>query len=113
MDLRALFASPAIALGIGIVVGLLLLAPVVWGYRFLVADRVEVGLAVVTGSVFAGMIVAVGALFGYRALAPAGLVWFGPALVGGFVVGLGAFALRVATTMFKSGDERKDDAWRS
>lgn len=75
------------------------------GYRFLVADRIDVGLAVVMGAVFGGLLVALGVLFGYRALAPSGLIWFGPALVGGYVLGLGAFALNAARALLKPDDK--------
>lgn len=79
----------------------------IWASRFFASDRINAGLAVVMGSVFAGLLVSLGALFGYRAIAPEGLIWFGPSLVAGFVVGLGAFALKVALTWFKSDDGTK------
>lgn len=75
--------------------------PVLMGYRFLAADKIDVGLAVVMGAVFGGLLVAVGALFGYKALAPEGIIWFGPALVGGFVLGLGVFAIYAARALLK------------
>lgn len=92
------------AVALGALLGIGLLAPVLMGYRFLVADRIGVGLAVVMSAVFGGLLVALGALFGYRALAPSGVIWFGPALVGGYVLGLGAFALKAAGTMLKPKD---------
>ncbi len=102
MGLRELLATPFVALILGALVGLLLLLPVLLGYRFLGAERIDLGIGVTTGGVFVGMLVAVGALFGYRALAEEGLVYFGPALIGGFVIGLVVFALRVAKTMLES-----------
>jgi Sec-independent protein secretion pathway component TatC len=107
LELRELLATPAIAIALGVFVGLVLLAPVIWATRFFVSDKIDVGLAIVMGSVFAGLLVALGALFGYRAVAPDGLIWFGPSLVAGFVVGLGVFALKVAMTWFKSDDGTK------
>lgn len=103
-----------VAVLLGVLFGVGLLAPLLMGYRFLVADRIDVGLAVVMGAVFGGLLVALGVLFGYRALAPSGLIWFGPALVGGYVLGLGAFALKAARTLLKpDGRDEGDSAWRS
>lgn len=91
----------------GVFVGLVLIAPMIWASRFFAAEKINLGLAVVMGSVFAGLLLALGVLFAYRALAPEGLIWFGPSVVAGFVVGLGAFALKVATSWFKSDDGTK------
>ncbi len=102
MDLRELLASPAIAIILGAFVGLGLLAPMLIGYRLLAADRVDLGLTVVMTGVFVGMLLALGLLFGYRALSPEGVLWFGPALVVGFVLGFGVLALYAARTMLKS-----------
>lgn len=104
LELRELLTTPAVALGLGAFVGLGLFAPVLLGFRFLDAGRVDVGLGLTMGTVFAGMLIALGLLFGYRALAPKGLVYFGPALVGGFVVALGGFAVRAALQLLKTDE---------
>lgn len=96
-------ASPGIALSLGVLVGIILLSPVAWGLRYLLNNNVDAGLAIVMGSVFGGLLVALGAMFGYRALSPEGFMWFGPSVVGGFVVALGILAVWAAATVFKSG----------
>lgn len=105
MGLRELLTNPGIAIALGALVGIVLLLPVLWGLRFLNSGHVDVGLGITMGAVFGGMLVALGLLFGYRALAPDGLVYFGPALVGGFVVALGVFAVRAGIQLLRSDDD--------
>ncbi len=107
LELRELLANPAIAVALGALIGVGLLVPVLWGLRFFTAGHIEVGLGVTMGAVFGGLLLALGLLFGYRALAPDGIIWFGPALVGGYVIALGVFAIRAAAQLLKSDDDTR------
>ena len=107
LELRELLANPGIAVALGALIGVGLLAPVLWGLRFFTAGHIEAGLGVTMGAVFGGLLLALGLLFGYRALAPDGIVWFGPAMVGGYVVALGVFAIRAASQLLNSGDDTR------
>lgn len=76
-----------------------------FGYRF--REQTDIGLAIVMGSVLMGLILAVGVLFIYQLISPKGVVWFGPALVGGFFIALVVFAIRVTMSMLESDDKTR------
>lgn len=107
LDVRELLANHTVAVGLGVLTGLVLLSPLVAGIRFITPEKIDRGLALVMGSVFGGMLLALGALFGYRALSPDAVVLYGAALVGGFVIGLGAFALYVGKTILWTDDKTR------
>lgn len=69
------------------------------------------------GVVFGGLILSLGVMFGYRVVTPSGFMWFGPAVVAGFVVALGALAAVMLTRLLKSdgsaADETSNDETRS
>lgn len=104
---QELFAKPWFAVLLGLAVGVCLIAPVLWGARFFSSGRVDVGLWVVMGSVFGGLLIALGLLFGYRAVAPTGFVWFGAAVIAGFVAMLAVAAVRAALDLLGSGEETR------
>lgn len=106
--LRDVLANPAVALVTGTLVGVALIAPVLWSSRLLAAGKVDAVLYAVMGAVFGGMLLALGLLFGYRALAESGFVYFGAALVAGFVVTLGIASVVLFRRVFLADDETRE-----
>ena len=100
--LRELLSTPMVSVLLGLVVGVVLVAPLFWTSRLLTAKNADLGLLVIMGVVFGGMIVALGLMFGYRFIAPDGFIWFGSAVVGGFMVALGVLAVVMLTGLLKS-----------
>ena len=101
--LRELLSTPGIAVLLGLLFGVGLVAPLYWSSRLLTAQNADVGLYVVVGVVFGGMIVSLGVMWGYRLITLGGFMWFGPSVVAGFVVALGVLAAVMVTRLLKSG----------
>lgn len=99
--LRELLSTPWLAVLLGLALGVGLLAPLFWTSRLLTAENADVGLYVVMGVVFGGMIVSLGVMWGYRLITPAGFMWFGPSVVVGFVAALGVLAAVMAASLLK------------
>lgn len=92
----------------GLVFGIALVTPVLLSARFLAVGKFDAVLYVVLGSVFGGMLLALAVLFGYRALAPDGFVYFGVSLVAGFVVTLGIASVVMFRRVFLAVDEKRE-----
>ena len=103
--LRVLLAIPWIALTSGFLLGVLLLAPLFGVSRLLTARHADVVLPVVMGSVFVGLILGLGVLFGYWFVSAQGFIWFGPATVAGFIVALGVLSVRVGMQLLSKDSE--------
>jgi hypothetical protein len=84
------------------------MAPLFWTSRLLSSKNADVGLYVVMGAVFGGMILSLGMMWGYRLVTPTGFMWFGPSVVVGFVVALGVLATVTAATMLKADGSTTD-----
>ena len=103
-DVQRLLATPLIAMFLGLVLGVVLLAPLFWTSRLLNARNADVALPVVMGSVFGGLLAGLGLLLGYWLLSHEGFLWFGPATVAGFVVALGILTVRLGLKMLSNDD---------
>ena len=89
---------------LGLVLGVVLLAPLFWTSRLLTARNADAALYVVMGSVFGGLLVGLGVMMGYWFVTHDGFVWFGPATVAGFAVALGILAVRLGFQMLNNED---------
>ena len=89
---------------------MLLIAPLFWTSRLLTAKNADLGLAVVMGVVFGGLLVSVGLMFGYKLITATGFMWFGPSVVVGFIIALGVLSVVMAMNMLKSDGPASDDA---
>jgi hypothetical protein len=107
---RELLSTPFVAVLLGLVLGVVLIAPLLWASRLMTAKNADLGLFVVMGSVFGGLIVGMGVMFGYRLITLSGFLWFGPAVVGGYVITLGVLAALMTTRLLKSENVSGDDA---
>lgn len=103
-ELQRLLATPWIAIVLGLVLGVGLLAPLFSISRMLNARNADVALYVVMGTVFGGLIIGLGLLLGYRFVAPDGFVWFGSATICGFVAALGVLSVRLGLKMLSKDD---------
>jgi hypothetical protein len=106
--LRELLSTPGFAVLLGLLLGIVLIAPLFWTSRLLTAQNADIGLYVVMGVVFGGLILSLGVMWGYRYVTPAGFVWFGPSVVAGFVVTLGVLAVVMARRLLKSDGPAAD-----
>jgi hypothetical protein len=106
--LQELLSTPWLAVLLGLVLGIGLVLPLFWTSRLLTAKNADIGLPVVMGVVFGGLILSVGVMFGYRFITLQGFMWFGPSLVVGFVVALGVLAVVLAMRLLKSNGETED-----
>jgi hypothetical protein len=88
----------------GLVLGIVLLAPLFWTSRLLNAGNADVALYVVMGSVFGGLLVGLAAMMGYWFVTREGFMYFGPATVVGFVIALGVLAVRTGFKLLSSDD---------
>jgi hypothetical protein len=101
-----ILSTPWIAATLGALMGIVLMAPLFLVRRLLTPANVEIAIALVVAMIIGGMVIAVGALFGYQAVAPDGQAYFGIALVAGFVVALGAASV-IAFRELLAGDETR------
>jgi hypothetical protein len=102
--LRELLATPLIAVGFGLVLGVALVAPLFWTLRLISARNADVALYVVMGSVFGGLLVGLGVMMGYWFITHEGFMWFGPATIAGFVSALGVLAVRSGMKLMSTDD---------
>ena len=86
----------------------MLIAPLFWTSRLLTADNADLGLYVVMGVVFGGMIVSLGVMWGYWLITSTGFMWFGPSVVAGFVIALGTLASVMTIKLLKSDGPAAD-----
>jgi len=107
--LQGLLSTPWIAVLLGLTLGVVLVAPLFWTSRLLTAKNADLGTFVVMAVVFGGLIVSLGVMWGYRFVTPDGFVFFGPSVVGGFVVTLGALALVMTMQLLKSSGVDADE----
>lgn len=114
--LRELLSTPGVAVLLGLVLGVGLIAPLFWTSRLLTVENADVGTYVVMGVVLGGLILSLGVMWGYRFVTPSGFVWFGPSVVAGFVVALGVLAVVTTMRLLKSdgpaADATSDDETR-
>ena len=103
-QLRELLANPWIASLLGIVLGVALVAPLFWTLRLINARNTDMALYVVMGSVFGGLFVGLGVMAGFWFISQEGFMFFGPAMVAGFVVALGILAARTAVKLLSNDD---------
>jgi len=106
-ELSELMAVPAVAITLGAIFGVGLIAPLFWASRFATAEKADFALVATMVSSMGGLIVAGAVLFGYRQLAADGFVWFGVSVVGGFMVGLGVAAVVMLRRLAKKSDETR------
>jgi hypothetical protein len=89
----------------GFLLGVLLVAPLFGVSRLLSARHADVVLPVVMGSVFVGLILGLGVLFGYWFISSQGFIWFGPGTVAGFIVALGVLSVRMGRQLLSKDSE--------
>jgi hypothetical protein len=89
---------------LGIALGVGLIAPLFWTLRLINARNVDVALYVVMGSVFGGLLVGLGVSTGYWFVTREGFMFFGPAMVAGFVLALGVLAVRSGVKLLSNDD---------
>lgn len=99
MALRELLASPAIAVVLGFLVGLGLIAATAWGRRF--ASEALDSIIVMMSFMVGGMLVASAILIGYALYARDGFLYFGLSLAAGFVLGLAFYGLKMWRHTFR------------
>ncbi len=107
--LRELLSTPGVAVLLGLGLGIGLVVPLFWTSRLLTADNADIGLYVVMGVVFGGLIVSLGVMWGVYYIAPRGFGWFGPSVVAGFVVALGVLAGVMTSRLLKSAGKPTDE----
>jgi hypothetical protein len=107
--LRELLSTPGLAVLLGLILGVILIAPLFWTSRLLTAQNADLGLYVVMGVVFGGLIFSLIVMFGYSLITQAGFMWFGPSVVAGFVVALGVLSVVITVKLLKSGGTPADD----
>ena len=93
---------------LGLLLGVGLIAPLFWTSRLLTEKNADIGLVVVMAVVFGGLILSLGVMWGYRYVTPAGFMYFGPSVVAGFVIALGALATVMAMRLLKSDGAAAD-----
>lgn len=86
----------------------MLIAPLFWISRLLTAKNADLGLAVVMGAVFGGLIVSLGVMWGYSLITSSGFMWFGPSVVIGFIVALGVLSVVMTVKLLKSDGSAAD-----
>lgn len=86
----------------------MLIAPLFWISRLLTAKNADLGLYVVMGAVFGGMIASLGLMWGYSLITASGFMWFGPSVIVGFVVTLGVLATVMTVKLLKSDGPAAD-----
>jgi hypothetical protein len=106
--LRELLSTPGFAVLLGLFLGIVLIAPLFWASRLLTEQNADIGLYVVMGVVFGGLIVSLGVMWVYHYVTPDGFEWFGPSVVAGFVVTLGVLAVVMARRLLKSDGPAAD-----
>lgn len=73
----------------------------------LASGNVDAVLPIVLGSVFGGMLLALGILFGYDALARTGFVYFGASLIAGYMLALAFGAFALLKKFYRTDDEAR------
>lgn len=81
-------STPSVAVTIGLVLGVCLIAPLFFVPRLLKAGNSDAALYAVAGTVFGGLILALCVLLVYRLIAPEGIRAFGLAMGAGYLGGL-------------------------
>ena len=106
-QLHGVLATPLVAICAGLALGVVLVAPMFWSIRLLNAKNADSALFVVIGSVFGGLLAGLAVMMGYWFLSREGFMYFGPATVVGFVIALGALAVRTGIQLLKDTNESK------
>jgi hypothetical protein len=101
-----MLAAPSVAIVVGFILGMALLALTLWSARFVTPAHGELGPFVVVGAMTVGLILGFALMFGYQRLAPESFAYFGVALVAGFVVVLGVTAVRMLSDTLKDDKRR-------
>ena len=91
----------------GFLLGVLLVAPLFGVSRLLKARHADVAMPVVMGSVFVGLVLGLGVLYGYWFVSSEGFVWFGPSTVAGFIVALGVLSVRLGMQLLSKDDSEE------
>lgn len=88
--------------------GIVILAPVVWSFRFLRSGKADIGIGVGTGAVFGGLLVGALVMFGYSRVAPDAFVYFGVSVIVGFVLALGVTAVFAVRWLFRDSTRSEE-----
>lgn len=91
--------TPWIAIALGVATGLGLMWLTMWSARFVTPGNADLGIYAVLGGVIGGLVIALALMALYQWVAPEGFIWYGPALVGGFLIGLGIAAVRLLRSL--------------
>jgi hypothetical protein len=91
--LRALLSTPWLAVLLGLVVGVGLIAAVAGSRKLSTSSDGRDAITLMMLFMMGSMLVASAVLLCYVFAAPAGFVWFGMSLGVGFIIGLGVFSL--------------------
>jgi hypothetical protein len=105
-QLRELLANPTFAILLGLVLGIVLIAPLFWTLRRITSSNADMALYVAIGSVFGGLLVGLGLMMGYWFVSPEGFKFFGLATVFGFVLALGVLAVRAGMSLLSTNDTK-------
>jgi hypothetical protein len=106
-EIADLFATPAVAVVLGLILGGCLAAPLLWASRFATAEKADFAPVVTMIASMGGIIIGAGLLFGYSLLAEKGFVWFGPSVIAGFMIGLVVIGVVMLRRFAKSDDETR------
>lgn len=85
-SIRQLLAQPLVALFLGSLSGVGLAAITRLGIRYFTPENELLGPMLVAVTTFGGMVVAIGAMYGYSVVAESAFAWFGITLVAAFLV---------------------------
>lgn len=93
MLVRELLETPAVAVALGFLVGVLLIGAAAWSRNLSASPDKRASIAIMMGFMMGGMLLATAILVGYVVIAPKGFLGFGLSLAAGFIAGLGVFAV--------------------
>jgi prepilin signal peptidase PulO-like enzyme (type II secretory pathway) len=93
VQLREIFAVPAVAAVLGFLVGAGLISATAWSRKIPTSTDASDSIAVMMMFMMGGMLVSSGILIAYVFIAPSAFLYFGLSLAAGFVIGLGIIAL--------------------
>ena len=98
--LRALLSTPWLAVLLGLVVGVGLIAAIAESRRLSTSSDGRDGITLMMLFMMGSMLVASIVLLGYALVAPGGFLGFGLSLAGGFIVGLAVYGVRLIRESF-------------
>jgi prepilin signal peptidase PulO-like enzyme (type II secretory pathway) len=93
VQLREIFAIPAVAAVLGFLIGAGLITATAWSRKIPTSTDSSDSIAIMMMFMMGGMLVSSGILIAYVFIAPSAFLYFGLSLAGGFVIALGVIAI--------------------